>query len=101
MYFKDEIKKQEHCWQLILCVCMCGVALKYKQETSLVVQWLRSQAPNAGGMGSILGQGTTSNMLQLKQKTKKNLPHAATKAASWSSEDPRSCHTSDTEQQNK
>ncbi|TEA31888.1 hypothetical protein DBR06_SOUSAS8310129, partial [Sousa chinensis] len=34
---------------------------------SLVVQWLRLHAPNAGGPGSIPGQGTRSHM------------HAATK----------------------
>ena len=28
-----------------------------------MVQWLRLQAPNAGGMGLIPGQGTTSHML--------------------------------------
>ena len=36
------------------------------QRTSLVVQWLRLWAPNAGGLGSIPGQGTRSHMLQLK-----------------------------------
>ena len=30
--------------------------------TSLVVQWLRLHTPNAGGPGSITGQGTTSCM---------------------------------------
>ena len=35
--------------------------------TSLVVQWIRLYAPNAGGPGSIPGQGTRSHM------------HAATK----------------------
>ena len=30
--------------------------------TSLVVQWLRLHAPNAGGLGSIPGQGTRSRM---------------------------------------
>ena len=34
--------------------------------TSLVVQWLRLCTPNAGGSGSIPGQGTRSHMLQLK-----------------------------------
>ena len=34
--------------------------------TSLVVQWLRLQAPNAGGPGSIPGQGTRSHMPQLR-----------------------------------
>ena len=33
--------------------------------TSLVIQWLRIRVPNAGGSGSIPGQGTTSHMLQL------------------------------------
>ena len=35
--------------------------------TSLVVQWVRLRAPNAGGLGLIPGQGTRSHM------------HAATK----------------------
>ena len=39
--------------------------------TSLVVQWLRLHTPNAGGLGSIPGQGTGSHMPQLK------IPHAA------------------------
>ena len=33
--------------------------------TSLVVQWLRLHSPNAGGQGSIPGQGTRSRMTQL------------------------------------
>ena len=41
--------------------------------TSLVVQWLRFHAPNAGDPGSIPGQGNRSHMLQLK------ILHAATK----------------------
>ena len=41
--------------------------------TSLVVQWVRLHAPNAGGLGSIPGQGTRSCM------------HAAT-------ESPTSCN---------
>ena len=35
-------------------------------RTSLVVQWLRLNTPNAGGSGSILGQGTRSLMVQPK-----------------------------------
>ena len=31
-----------------------------------MVQWLRLLAPNAGGPGSIPGQGTRSHMLQLR-----------------------------------
>ena len=34
--------------------------------TLLVLQWLRLQAPNTGGPGSIPGQGTRSHMPQLK-----------------------------------
>ena len=34
--------------------------------TSLVVQWLRLETPNTGGLGSISGQGTRSHMPQLK-----------------------------------
>ena len=36
------------------------------EGTSLVVQWLRLQAPNAGGLGLIPGQGTRSHMPQLR-----------------------------------
>ena len=35
-------------------------------ETSLVVQWLRLRAPNAGDPGLIPGQGTRSHMPQLR-----------------------------------
>ena len=35
-------------------------------RTSLVVQWLRLCAPNAGGLGSIPGQENRSHMLQLR-----------------------------------
>ena len=38
---------------------------------SLVVQWLRLHAPNAGGKGSIPGQGTRFHMPQLRHGTKK------------------------------
>ena len=34
--------------------------------TFLVVQWLRINAPNAGDIGSIPGQGTRSHLLQLR-----------------------------------
>ena len=34
--------------------------------TSLVVQWLRLHAPNAGGLGSIPSWGTSSHILQLR-----------------------------------
>ena len=35
---------------------------KNQSGTSLVVQWLRLHAPNAGSPGSIPGQGTRSHM---------------------------------------
>ena len=40
----------------------------YEREagTSLVAQWLRLRAPNAGGLGSIPGQGTRAHVPQLK-----------------------------------
>jgi len=41
--------------------------------TSLVVQWLRFRAPDAGGLGLIPGRGTVFHMPQLKD------PHAITK----------------------
>ena len=40
-------------------------------RTSLVVQWLRLHAFNAGDPGSIPGQGTRSHMLQLSPSTAK------------------------------
>ena len=40
--------------------------LKSHRGTSLVVQWLRLHAPNAGSLGSIPGQGTRSHMPQLR-----------------------------------
>ena len=46
--------------------------------TSLVVQWLRLHAPNAGAPGSIPSQGPRSHMPQLK------IPCAATKT--WHSQ---------------
>ncbi|TEA38635.1 hypothetical protein DBR06_SOUSAS110563, partial [Sousa chinensis] len=48
---------------------------------SLVVQWLRLQAPNAGGPGSIPGQGTRSHMHAATKSSHAQLrsPGAATK----------------------
>ena len=43
--------------------------------TFLVVQWLRLHVPNAGGTGSIPGQGTRPHMLQQLK-----IPHATTRA---------------------
>ena len=38
---------------------------------SLVVQWLRHHAPNAGGQGSVPDRGTRSHMLQLRPQVAK------------------------------
>ncbi|TEA30390.1 hypothetical protein DBR06_SOUSAS17710012, partial [Sousa chinensis] len=47
---------------------------------SLVVQWLRLHTPNAGGLGSIPGQGTGSHMPQLRiHMPQLKILHAATK----------------------
>ena len=47
---------------------LSGAAVKVggNPKTSLVVQWLRLCAPNAGGPGLIPGQGTRPHMPQLK-----------------------------------
>ena len=48
--------------------------------TSLVVQWLRLCAPNAGGLVSIPGQGTRSHLQQLRvHMPQLKTLHAATK----------------------
>ena len=52
----DEIEREE--WKRWLKTQHSG--------TSLVVQWWRLQAPNAGGLGLIPGQATRSPMLQLR-----------------------------------
>ncbi|TEA36869.1 hypothetical protein DBR06_SOUSAS44310013, partial [Sousa chinensis] len=47
---------------------------------SLVAQWVRLHAPNAGGPGSIPGQGTRSHM------------HATTKSSHATTKEPTSCN---------
>ena len=54
-------------------------SLKSFTRTSLVVQWLRFYTPNAGGPGSISGQGTRSLMPQLRPKTTKKIKNKKTK----------------------
>ncbi|TEA30236.1 hypothetical protein DBR06_SOUSAS12710011, partial [Sousa chinensis] len=47
---------------------------------SLVLQWLRLLTPNAGGPGSIPGQGTRSHMPQRRAcMLQLKIPHTATK----------------------
>ena len=67
LFFKIQI------FGILLQLAILPTSLKSHPGTSLVVQWLRLRAPNAGGPGSIPGQGTRSHMPQLK------IPHAATK----------------------
>ena len=59
-------------------VLWCQVCIYYfkvhTHGTSLVAQWLRLHTPNAGGPGSIPGQGTRSHM---RAATKSS--HATTK----------------------
>ena len=50
-----------------------------------MVQWLRLGTPNAGGLGSIPGQGTRSHMPQLRvHKPQPKVLHATTKT--WHSQ---------------
>ena len=54
--------------------------LRNSRGPSLVVQWPRHYAPNAGALGSIPGQGTGAYMLQLRvHMPQLNILHAATK----------------------
>ena len=59
------------------------ISLKHCLRTSMVVQWLSLCTPNAGGQGSIPGQGTRFHMLQLKKacvlQQRLKIPHAVTK----------------------
>ena len=60
---------------ILSCVAIHFNSLIKRSEVriSLVVQWLRLHAPNAGGLGSVPGQGAKSYMLRL------TIPHAETK----------------------
>ena len=46
-------------------VCLLSLMLLF-HGTSLVVQWLRFHTHNAGGPGSVPGQGTRSHLRQLR-----------------------------------
>ena len=62
--------------------CSLFMRLKFTVGTSLVVQWVRLHAPNAGGPCSIPSQGTRSRMhatTKISHVTTKS-PHAATKS---------------------
>ena len=42
-------------------------------KSSLGIQWLSLHAPNAGGLGSVPGQGTRSHMPQLRPEAAKSI----------------------------
>ena len=50
---------------------------KALKQTSLAIQGPESHASNAGGLGSISGQGTRSHMLQLRVHMPQPRPSAA------------------------
>ena len=62
--------------QLNECVKLYHIINLHFLRTSLVAQWLRLRAPNAGGPGSIPDQGTRSHM------------HAATKSSHVTTKEP-------------
>ena len=65
LLFCSRIQSRVPCFIYSVFIFLIIKFLKKVIGTSLVVQWLRLHAPNAGGLGSIPGQGTKSHMLQL------------------------------------
>ena len=65
---EEKKDKQEEIKQMIK-----NIFQNSRKGTSLMVEWVRLWAPNAGGLGSIPGQGTRFRMQQLK------IPNATTK----------------------
>ena len=64
----------------ILCLSIYSSFKTQLAGTSLVVQWLGLCAPNAGGRGSIPGQGIRSHMLQLRvRKPQLKILHVPTR----------------------
>ena len=55
----------KHCESTILQLKIFLIK-KMTLGTSLIAQWLRPHAPNAGGLGLVPGQRTGSHMAQLK-----------------------------------
>ena len=52
---------------MVLVAQLCKYIKNYQiSGTSLVFQWLRLHAPNAGGLGSIPGRGTRCRTPQLR-----------------------------------
>ena len=65
---EEKKDKQEEITQMIK-----NIFQNSRKGTSLMVEWVRLWAPNAGDLGSIPGQGTRFRMQQLK------IPNATTK----------------------
>ena len=61
---------QDDCLDLL---AVQGTLKSLLHGISLVVQWLRLRTHNAGGPGSIPGQGTRSHMQQLRQSAAKSI----------------------------
>ena len=62
-----------------ICVGICAQTLEnHGYWYFLVVQWLRFHTPNAGGLGSISGQGIHMPQLRVCMAQLK-IPHAAVK----------------------
>ena len=61
------------CYFLQIILLVIIIILFKVTGTSLVVQWLRLCAPNAGGLGTIPGQGTGSHMQQLRHSAAKEM----------------------------
>jgi len=64
---------------VIIWIRESAVKTRASRGTSLVVQWLRLCAPNAGGTGSVLGQGTKishAEGLGQKQTNKQDMSYS-------------------------
>ena len=59
---------EQHICELEEAVALILRTAKRWPGTSLVVQWLRLCPPNAGGLGSIPGQGTRCHMPKQRSK---------------------------------
>ena len=65
------------CWTVFSKVPYSSLHQEFLQGASLVVQWLRLQAPSAGVLASIPGCRTGSHMLQLRVQGPQLRPGAA------------------------
>ena len=63
------MRQQSHCWAYIQRKLSSCITQRDTQGTSLVIQWLRLHAPNAGGPGLISGQGAQFSSVALSCPT--------------------------------